>query len=397
MPETKKKKVVLLGATGSIGSSTLRVLRAHTERLQLVGVTAHSNYEALAAICHEFAVPHAVLSSETAYKDAKATECFPGHTQLGCGSEGLLEIATLKEADIVLIAVVGACGLKPTLAAIEAGKDIALANKELLVLGGTFVVEAAKRKGVRLLPTDSEHNAIFQCIEGHPQQLVDKMILTASGGQFRDMPLKQLARVTPQEATQHPNWSMGPKITVDSATMANKGLELIEAHWLFGLNPEKLEVVVHPQSIVHSFVQFIDGSILAQLSPPSMTFSIQHCLLYPDRAPGVDKTIDFKEAFQLDLKPPEFDRFPCLKLAYDALFNGGSAPAIFNAANEVAVERFLASEISFLDIPRTIEHSLSSIKATVPSTLETLLEIDAQARIVASNFKNTSNVVHFER
>lgn len=382
-----KKKVVLLGATGSIGSSTLRVLRAHSEHLQLIGVTAHSNYTALAEICHEFSVPYAVLSNKTKYQEAKTSNYFPKHTQLSGSSEGLLKIATLIEADIILIAVVGACGLKPTLAAIEAGKDIALANKELLVLGGKFVVEAAKRKGVRLLPTDSEHNAIFQCIQGHSMQCVDKLILTASGGQFRDLPLEQLAHVTPEDATQHPNWSMGPKITVDSATMANKGLELIEAHWLFGLAPEKLEVVIHPQSVVHSFVQFIDGSILAQMSPPSMTFAIQHCLLYPDRAPGVDETTNFKESFQLDFRPPEFSRFPCLKLAYDALLNGGNAPPIFNAANEVAVERFLASEISFLDIPRIIEHTLNLVSSTlsVPD-LETLFETDAQAREIASNF-----------
>ncbi len=387
MPETQKKKVVLLGATGSIGSSTLRVLRAHPEHLQLIGVTAHSNYEALASICHEFAVPHAVISREAVYKDANDAGIFPEYTKLSYGNEGLMGITTLAEADIVLIAVVGACGLKPTLAAIEAGKDIALANKELLVLGGAFVVEAAKRKGVRLLPTDSEHNAIFQCVEGHALQCVDKLILTASGGQFRDLPLEQLAHVTPKDATQHPNWSMGPKITVDSATMANKGLELIEAYWLFGLAPEKLEVVIHPQSIVHSFVQFVDGSILAQLSPPSMTFAIQHCLLYPDRAPGVDETTNFKNPFQLNFRPPEFSRFPCLKLAYDALHNGGSAPPIFNAANEVAVERFLASEISFLDIPRTIEHTLNSISSTTPvPSLDTLLEIDAQARKLARNF-----------
>ena len=388
MPETAKKKVVLLGATGSIGSSTLRVLRMHSERLQLIGVTAHSNYKALAEICHEFAVPYAVLSNQSVYKKAKAAKCFPAQTQLYCGDDGLLEVSTLPEANSLLVAVVGACGLKPTLAAIEAGKDIALANKELLVLGGAFVVEAAKRKGVRLLPTDSEHNAIFQCLEGHPLQHVDKLLLTASGGQFRDVPMEQLARVTPEDATQHPNWSMGPKITVDSATMANKGLELIEAHWLFGLAPERLEVVIHPQSIVHSFVQFIDGSILAQLSPPSMTFAIQHCLLYPDRAPGVDSTINFEDVFQLDFNPPEFARFPCLKLAYNALHEGGCAPAVFNAANEIAVERFLRSEISFLNIPRTIEHTLSSISATTPITsLEALLEIDAQAREISLNFE----------
>ncbi len=384
MPETAKKKIVLLGATGSIGSSTLRVLQKHSERLELVGVAANSNYQALAEICHKFAVPHAVLSDESAYAKAKTAGCFPDQTQLNCGEEGLLEMATLAEADIVLVAVVGFCGLKPTLAAIEAGKDIALANKELLVAGGALVVEAARRKGIRLLPTDSEHNAIFQCLEGHSLQHVDKLLLTASGGQFRDRPLEQLGQVTPEEATKHPNWSMGPKITVDSATMANKGLELIEAHWLFGLKPEKLEVVIHPQSIVHSFVQFIDGSILSQLSPPSMTFAIQHCLLYPQRATGVDATIDFRKALQLDFSAPDFNRYPCLKLAYEALHTGGCAPAVFNAANEVAVERFLASEITFLDIPRTIEHTLGSISLTTAVTdLEALLEMDTEARKIA--------------
>lgn len=388
MPEIEKKKVVLLGATGSIGSSALRILRAHQERLQLIGVTAHSNHEALAVICSEFKVPYAALSDETAYRQANTAKSFPTNTKLACGSEGLLEIATLEAADIILVAVVGACGLRPTLAAIEAGKNIALANKELLVLGGAFVVEAAKRAGVRLLPTDSEHNAIFQCIEGHSLKSVDKLILTASGGQFRDLPIEQLSQVTPRAAIQHPNWSMGPKITVDSATMANKGLELIEAHWLFGLLPEKLEVVIHPQSIVHSLVQFIDGSILAQLSPPSMTFAIQHCLLYPDRARGVDETTNFKESFQLDFSPPELKRFPCLKLAYEALCSGGNAPPVFNAANEVAVERFLASRISFLDIPLTIEHTLNVLSAAkAASSLDDLLEIDARAREIALHFK----------
>ncbi|MGB0258474.1 MAG: 1-deoxy-D-xylulose-5-phosphate reductoisomerase, partial [Coraliomargarita sp.] len=327
-----------------------------------------------------FEVPHAVLADKQAYANASD---FPAKTQLSCGDDALCELATLPEADIVLVAVVGACGLKPALAAIEAGKDIALANKELLVLGGAFVIEAAKRKGVRLLPTDSEHNAIFQCLQDSPSKHVDKLILTASGGQFRDKPISELTKVTPADATQHPNWSMGPKITVDSATMANKGLELIEAHWLFGLEPERLEVVIHPQSIAHSFVQFIDGSILGQFSPPSMTFAIQHCLLYPDRAAGVDHTLDFKQAMQWNFHAPDFAKYPCLKLAYDALKSGGSAPAIFNAANEIAVARFLNNEISYLDIPRVIEGALTAINSTQPSSLDDLLAVDAQTRAQA--------------
>ena len=380
---TTPKKVVLLGATGSIGGSTLRVLRAHPDRLQLVGVAAQSRHNELAAICREFDVPHAVLQDEKAYLRAQQAGQFPATTQLSSGNEALAELATLTEADIVLVAVVGVAGLRPTLAAIEAGKDIALANKELLVLGGAHVIEAAKRKGVRLLPTDSEHNAIFQCLQGHPPEQVDKLILTASGGQFRDTPKKELAEVTPEMATQHPNWSMGPKITVDSATMANKGLELIEAHWLFGLEPDHLEVVIHPQSLVHSFVQFIDGSILAQVSPPDMTFAIQHCLLYPDRAPSVMPSTDFCKAFSLDFTPPEYAKYPCLQLAYNALRAGDAAPAIFNAANEVAVERFLAKEISYLEIPQLIEHSLTQVFSPSSPSLDQLFQIDTETRDLA--------------
>ena len=380
---TTPKKVVLLGATGSIGGSTLRVLRAHPDRLQLVGVAAQSRHNELAAICREFDVPHAVLQDEKAYLRAQQAGHFPATTQLSSGNEALAELATLAEADIILVAVVGVAGLRPTLAAIEAGKDIALANKELLVLGGAHVIEAAKRKGVRLLPTDSEHNAIFQCLQGHPPEQVDKLILTASGGQFRDTPKKELAEVTPEMATQHPNWSMGPKITVDSATMANKGLELIEAHWLFGLEPDHLEVVIHPQSLVHSFVQFIDGSILAQVSPPDMTFAIQHCLLYPDRAPSVMPSTDFRKAFSLDFTPPEYAKYPCLQLAYNALRAGDAAPAIFNAANEVAVERFLAKEISYLEIPQLIEHSLTQVVSPSSPSLDQLFQIDTETRDLA--------------
>ena len=387
MTDSAPKKVILLGATGSIGGSTLRVLRAHPDTLQLVGVAARSNHEGLGAICSEFQVPHAVLSDESAVANASN---FPSVTQLAGGESALVDLVSEVEADIVLVAVVGACGLKPALAAIEAGKDIALANKELLVLGGQFVIEAARRKQVRLLPTDSEHNAIFQCIEGHPQQHIDKLTLTASGGQFRDTPVSKLANVTPADATKHPNWSMGPKVTVDSATMANKGLELIEAHWLFGMEPERLDVVIHPQSIAHSFVQFTDGSILGQFSPPSMTFAIQHCLLYPDRAQGVDEPLDFKQTMRWDFSAPNFDRYPCLRLAYDALRTGDSAPALFNAANEIAVERFLAKEIRYLEIPAIIEHALATIPSKPATSIDELFEIDSVARVSARNYRPLS-------
>ncbi|MGB0416701.1 MAG: 1-deoxy-D-xylulose-5-phosphate reductoisomerase [Coraliomargarita sp.] len=387
MTDSAPKKVILLGATGSIGGSTLRVLRAHRDKLQLVGVAARSNAVGLAEICSEFKVPRAVLSDEAALSRADG---FPDATELCGGESALIDLVTEVEADIVLVAVVGACGLKPALAAIDAGKDIALANKELLVLGGQFVIEAARQNQVRLLPTDSEHNAIFQCIEGHPQQHIDKLILTASGGQFRTTPVSELTTVTPADATKHPNWSMGPKITVDSATMANKGLELIEAYWLFGLEPEQLEVVIHPQSIAHSFVQYTDGSILGQFSPPSMTFAIQHCLLYPDRAPGVDAPLDFKQAMSWDFSAPDFARYPCLQLAYDTLRTGKTAPAIFNAANEVAVERFLANEIRYLDIPIVIEHTLATISSKPAACIDDLFEVDTLSRDCARNFRSLS-------
>ncbi|MFP4157633.1 MAG: 1-deoxy-D-xylulose-5-phosphate reductoisomerase [Opitutales bacterium] len=377
------KKLVLLGATGSIGRNTLRVLREHPDKLELVGVAARSSAKELADICHEFAVPHAVLSDEAVCAATRGG--FPPGTTVTGGLSALDDLATLEEADIVLVAVVGACGLRPTLAAIEAGKDIALANKELLVLGGGHVMEAARRRGVRLLPTDSEHNAIFQCLEGQAPEAVEKLILTASGGQFRDSPIAHLAKVTPDDATKHPNWAMGPKITVDSATMANKGLELIEAHWLFGFAPDRLEVVLHPQSIVHSFVQMVDGAILAQLTPPSMTFAIQHCLLYPERGPAVEATLDFRQAMRLDFNPPDAARYPCLKLAYRALRTGGLAPAVFNAANEVAVERFLNKAIPFLDIPRVIEHCLDQFPVTPSPALDTLLAADSETRVLAQS------------
>ncbi|MFP4165693.1 MAG: 1-deoxy-D-xylulose-5-phosphate reductoisomerase [Opitutales bacterium] len=379
-----RKNIVLLGATGSIGESTLRVIRAHSDRLRLVGVAARSSHRALARICDEFNIPQAVLTEENAFQEARSDGRFPAGTQLDCGDEALNELTRREDADLVVVAVTGARGLRPTLAAIEAGKDIALANKELLVLGGAFVVEAARRHKVRLLPTDSEHNAIFQCLQGHPDAHLKKLILTASGGQFRDYSYDKLAEVTPRDATRHPNWSMGPKITVDSATMANKGLELIEAYWLFGLPSGQLEVVIHPQSLVHSFVQFIDGSIFAQLNPPSMTFAIQHCLLFPDRAPGVDATLDFKSALHLDFKPPDPGRYPCLRLAREALQAGGTRPAVFNAANEVAVERFLAEDLSFLEIPTVIETCLKNIpSASIGASLEDLFETDRETRELA--------------
>ena len=378
-----RRDIVLLGATGSIGTSTLRVLRAHRDRLRLVGVASRSSAAELAAVVEEFDVPHAALADPEAADAAVRAGTFPAGCRLHAGEEGLAAVATLPRPDVVLVAVVGTAALRPTLAALAEGTDVALASKEILVLGGSFVVEAARRTGARLLPTDSEHNAIFQCLEGHPDRFLDRIVLTASGGRFRDRDPATLGAVTPEEAVDHPNWSMGPKITVDSATMANKGLELIEARWLFDLPPERLEVVLHRQSIVHSFVRFVDGSILGQLSPPSMTFAIQHCLLHPERAPGVDETLDFAEAFSLDFAPVPAGRYPCLELARQALRDGPPAMAAFNAANEVAVTAFLGRRISFPRIPGVIEAALAAHAGNPANCLDDLLETDAAARRTA--------------
>tara|TARA_B100001248_G_scaffold217689_2_gene172916 strand:+ start:25405 stop:26577 length:1173 start_codon:yes stop_codon:yes gene_type:complete len=379
------KRIVLFGATGSIGESTLKVLRKHPDRLELVGVASNTRYTELSAIAEEFKVPQVCLFDEHAYTQAKTEGYFPQAT-LSQGFEGLEALATLPEADLVVMAMDGTNGIRPTLAALNAGKEVALASKEVLVLAGEFVMEAARKNNTKLLPLDSEHNAIFQCLEGHPTQQVDKVILTASGGPFRDYTWEQMHSVTPQQALKHPNWDMGPKNTLDSATMANKGLELIEAHWLFGTPANKLEVLVNPTSAVHGLVTFVDGSILAHLSPASMTFPIQNSLLYPDRAASVYPTFDFSQGMSIELYPPDLTRFPCLKLAMEALEAGGIAPTLFNAANEVAVKAFVDTNIAFTDIPKIIEKTLDTMPNSDPSSIEALLEINQEALALASTF-----------
>ncbi len=380
-----RRRVVLLGATGSIGENTLRVIAAHRDRLELVGIAAHGKHRELAVIAHKFGVRHVGLYDASAHAAAKAGGDFPAGTVFYGGPEGLRALATLPEADTVLVAVVGTAGLHPTLDAIAAQKTIALASKEILVLAGKFVMAAARASGSRLLPVDSEHNAAFQCLEGRAPAAVRRLVLTASGGAFRDWPLEKLAEVAPADALQHPNWAMGPKVTVDSATMANKGLELIEAQCLFGLKPEQCDAVLHTQSIVHCVAEFTDGSMLAQLCPPSMTFPIQHALLYPDRAPeGTDRALPLDKAFSLDFRPVEAARYPMLGLARQAMNAGGGAPAIYNAANEVAVAAFLKCKITFLEIPRVVEQTLDAMNHSDPADLATVLALDAEARRVAS-------------
>ena len=389
MTSAPRKRIVLLGATGSIGESTLRVIAAHRDRLELVGIAAQRNQGRLAEIARQFGVRHVALHDPAALAAARSNAAFPAGTQFSGGIEGLCQLAALPETDTILLAVVGTAGLQPALAAIAAGKTIALASKEILVMAGKFVMAAARASGSRLLPVDSEHNAVFQCLEGHRSTDVRRLVLTASGGAFRDWPLAQLAHATPADALKHPNWAMGPKITVDSATLANKGLELIEAQWLFTLRAEQCQAVLHAQSIVHCLVEFTDGSMLAQLSPPSMTFPIQHCLLYPDRAPAsTDTALPLEKIFSLDFRPADGTRYPCLRLAREAMQAGGTAPAVFNASNEIAVTAFLARRIPYLAIPRVIDHALSRLKTVEPNSLEEVLGADLDARAVATQFTN---------
>lgn len=375
-----KKRIILLGATGSIGESALKVIAQNSGKLELTGIACRSRYQELAAIARRFQVKHVAIFDEKAAAEARSSGLFPSGCEILSGLSGLTELALLPEADTVLSAVVGTLGLKPTLAAIEAGKEIALANKEILVLAGKFVTEAARKHGSRIIPVDSEHNAIFQCLQGHPTGQVERLILTASGGPFLDRPLERLSEVTPAEALQHPTWAMGPKVTIDSATMANKGLELIEAGWLFGVAPDQTDVVIHPQSIVHSMVEFLDGSILSQCSPTSMTFPIQHALLFPDRQPGVEPGLDFSQPVNLEFRPVEPARYPCLQLAREAMRAGGVAPAIFNAANEIAVEAFLSNQLGYLEIPALIRTTLDRSKNFEPADLNDVLAADASAR-----------------
>ena len=381
----------MLGATGSIGDSALKVIRKHHDKLELHGIAAKSNVEKLARIAEEFEVPHIGLFDEDAFLEARDCCRFNERATLHCGQAGLEEMATLPECDIALVAVVGTYGLFPALKAIEAGKTLAVASKEILVLAGKFIMQAAQRQGARILPVDSEHNAIFQCLDGAPLRHIDKLIITSSGGSFRDLPLSEFDSVTVEQALQHPNWDMGTKVTIDAATMANKGLEMIEARWLFNVEPRQIEAVIHPQSIVHSMVQYIDGSVIAQLCPPDMTFAIQHALLYPERGPGTAAPLDFTQAMQLDFRPPSPRRYPCFALARASMEAGGVATGIFNAANEIAVDAFVAGKIRFVEIASIIEKTLDSIDNSEPSSLDEVLRYDQIAREQAAYFVTQTN------
>ncbi|MCC3376199.1 1-deoxy-D-xylulose-5-phosphate reductoisomerase [Cohnella sp. REN36] len=380
------KKVAVLGSTGSIGTQTLDVISREPERYEVASLAAGTNADLLVRQAHAFR-PKLVSVGSRELADRIRAELPPG-TRLVYGDEGLIEAAAGADADYVVCAVMGSVGLRSTLAAIDAGATIGLANKETLVTAGHLVMKRAADKGVALLPIDSEHSAIFQCLNGEDKRAVKRLLVTASGGSFRDRTREELANVTVEEALRHPNWSMGAKITIDSATMANKGLEVMEAHWLFGLPYDRIDVVLHPESIVHSMVEFHDTSVMAQLGNPDMRVPIQYALTYPERRPSPASPLDLLQAGSLHFRPMDFERYPCLRLAYEAGRAGGTAPTVFNAANEVAVARFLRGEIPFLAIESIIASALARHEPLQEPDLATITAADDWARREAETFRN---------
>lgn len=373
----KRKRVVVLGATGSIGDSALKVAHDIPNRMEIVGVAANSNAEKLAKAANQTRAKAVCLVDETKIDILRgALEYQP---QIFIGEKGLCEIAALAEADMVLIAIVGTGGLRPALAAIEAGKDLAVASKEILVMAGEAVTDAARKRGIKILPVDSEHNAIFQCLDGRASE-VRRIILTASGGPFRETPAKEFVDLTLEQALKHPTWNMGPKITIDSATLFNKGLEMIEAHWLFGVEMKRVEVVIHPQSIVHSMVEFADGSTLAQLSYSDMCFPIQYAVTWPERVPNSLPPLDFGKLSKLEFAQPRYDDFPALNLARQAGEAGGTLPAVLNAANEVAVAAFLDRQLRFPQIWQIVEQVMKRHTNVAHPDHDAILRADQWAR-----------------
>ncbi len=373
--------VSIFGATGSVGLSTLDLIRQHRDKYRVVALTANGNAADLAKLATEFEPEIAVVADEAAYPTLK--EALAGTAiRVAAGAEALVEAAQMG-ADWTMAAIVGCAGLPPTMAAIEAGKTLALANKEALVSAGELMMAAVARSGARLLPVDSEHNAIFQCLAGSRIDQVRKITLTASGGPFRTFSLEQMRAVTPAQAVAHPNWDMGAKISVDSATMFNKGLELIEAHHLFPVGLDKLDIVVHPQSVIHSMVEYVDRSTLAQLGSPDMRIPIASTLAWPERLETNSEPLDLARISKLEFEAPDLVRFPALQLARHAAEQGGAAPAILNAANEMAVEAFLAGRIGFLDIAETVSSTLDGYSPNAPDNLDDLFSIDAAARAYA--------------
>ena len=386
----KCQNVTILGATGTIGLQTLNVIEQHSERFSVFALTAHSNVQSLFELCQKHSPQYAVmLQVEAAESLSEKLKSIASKTIVLRGVTALSEVSSHPDVDVVMAAIVGAAGLHPAMAAALAGKRILLANKETLVMAGNLFMQAVAQGHATLLPIDSEHNAIFQVMPNVRSQHLSEMgvkrvLLTASGGPFRHASLDELKSVTRAQALNHPNWVMGPKITIDSATMMNKGLEVIEAHWLFNALASQIDVVVHPQSVIHSMVEYIDGSVLAQLGNPDMRTPISYGLGYPERLTSGVSTLDLLKIGRLDFVAPDMTRFPCLKIAYDALNAGGTAPTILNAANEIAVEAFLAEKIGFMAIPEIIESVLAASQIEEVKTIEQLVEIDTMARVIAS-------------
>ena len=374
----KRKRVVVLGATGSIGESALKVAHDIPERMEIVGLAANRNARKLAEQANRVRPKAVCLVDESKLEELRVALKY--EPEIFSGEAGLAKIACLADADMVLVAVVGTGGLHPALAAIEAGKDLAVASKEILVMAGEIVMREAERKNIKVLPVDSEHNAIYQCLDGQRNNSVRRLILTASGGPFRNTPNEQFESITVEQALKHPTWNMGPKITIDSATLFNKGLEMIEAHWLFGVEMKRVEVVIHPQSIVHSMVEFSDGSVLAQLSHSDMCFPIQYAVTWPERVANSLPPLDFGKLRQLEFATPRYDDFPALNLARRAGDEGGTLPAVLNAANEVAVSAFLDRKISFPRIWKTVGNVMDRHENVAHPDLDAILRADQWAR-----------------
>jgi 1-deoxy-D-xylulose-5-phosphate reductoisomerase len=373
------KRIAILGSTGSIGRSALAVVDAHPTRLRVAALAAGDNAALLAAQIAQYHPTVAAIATDAGL-DRLRSAVGSSATAVASGPAGLVDVATHPDVDIVICASAGTAGLEAVLAAIDAGKTIALANKEVLVTAGALVTDAARRRGVAILPVDSEHNAIHQCVHGRDPKEIRRLVLTASGGPFRELPQGDLERVRPEAALQHPTWQMGRKITIDSATLMNKGLEVIEAHWLFGVGADHIDVLIHPQSIVHSLVELTDGSVIAQLGVTDMRLPIQYACSYPERWETPLPALDLARAGRLEFHEPAHDRFPCLRLAYDALRAGGTLPVVLNAANEVAVEAFLDGKLGFTAISRVIQKTMNAHRVETVSTIETVRRVDRWAR-----------------
>ncbi|HEX19220.1 MAG TPA: 1-deoxy-D-xylulose-5-phosphate reductoisomerase [Acidiferrobacteraceae bacterium] len=388
--------LTILGSTGSIGVNTLDVVSRHPQRFRIIALTAHTQVDRLFDQCKEFKPMMAVMKDEEAADQLKKRLQSEGmQIEVKFGLDGLMAASTHKGTQAVMAAIVGAAGLLPTLEAVKNGKRVLLANKEPLVMSGAIFLEEAKKSGAQLLPIDSEHNAIYQClpdnyIAGQAYEGLEQILLTCSGGPFLNAKPGTLVDVTPEQACAHPKWSMGRKISVDSATLMNKGLEVIEASWLFGVPPSRIQVVIHPQSVIHSMVKYIDGSVLAQMGNPDMRIPIAHALAWPGRIGSGAKPLDLFEIARLDFQKPDMKKFPCLQLAYNAAEQGGTAPAVLNAANEIAVEAFLERRVGFLDIPRIIKHTLQTANISKDITLSSILKEDSAARARAHDYINSN-------